>query len=100
MTYDIIWEFQVPERRKAEFEAAYGRDGVWARLFAQAEGFVEVELLCCTERDDRYLTIDRWSSRAAFDAFQARFGADYKAMDERLEGLTATETRIGAFTTP
>ena len=97
MTYAIVWEFQVPPDHAAEFEAAYSPCGPWAQLFEQAEGFLGVELLCCTDRTGRYLTIDRWQSRSAFEAFRSRFAAEYEALDKRLEGLAVTETRIGAF---
>lgn len=97
VTYEIIWEFRVPPHRHADFEAAYGGQGEWARLFAKADGFIEVKLLKCSEQEGRYLTIDRWVSRAAFEAFQMRFSHAYRALDEFLEGMAATETRIGAF---
>jgi heme-degrading monooxygenase HmoA len=97
MTYNIVWEFRVAPERAADFKAAYGPGGEWARLFGQAAGFLEVVLLRSVEADGRYLTVDRWESRSAFEAFQARFAADYKALDERLEGLATAETRVGAF---
>ncbi len=97
MTYDVIWEFQVPRHRIADFEAAYGSGGDWARLFGRATGFIEVQLLHSTEQEGRYLTIDRWRSQSDFETFQARFAADYKALDERLEGIASTETCIGTF---
>jgi heme-degrading monooxygenase HmoA len=93
----ILWEFQVPPARRAEFEAAYGASGPWAQLFARAAGFVSVELLRCAEQAGRYVTVDRWRSCADFDAFQHDFGADYAALDRRLEGIAERETRIGAF---
>jgi heme-degrading monooxygenase HmoA len=97
VTYDIVWEFNVPQRRIAEFEAAYGSDGAWARLFANAQGYIETSLLRCTEQEGRYLTVDRWVSQAAFAAFQRQFASEYRALDEHLEGIAATEARVGAF---
>jgi heme-degrading monooxygenase HmoA len=93
----ILWEFQVPPARRAEFEAAYGASGPWSQLFARAAGFASVELLCCAEQAGRYVTVDRWRSRADFDAFKREFGEDYAALDRRLEGIAERETRIGAF---
>ena len=43
------------------------------------------------------MTIDRWRSRADFEAFKRDFGADYAALDRQLEGIADSETRIGAF---
>lgn len=59
MTYAIVWEFKVPQQRIADFEAAYGPDGAWVRLFAKAAGFIETNLLRCTEQEGHYLTVDR-----------------------------------------
>lgn len=97
MTYNIVWEFRVSRERIADFETAYRSDGAWARLFAQATGFIEVKLLQCTEQEGRYLTIDRWLSQSAFEAFHIQFSSDYIALDRRLEGIALSETRIGAF---
>jgi heme-degrading monooxygenase HmoA len=97
VTYSIVWEFRVPAERVPDFEAAYGPDGAWARLFALAAGFIEVELLRSAEQAGRYLTIDRWESRGAFEAFSARFAAEYKELDASFEGLASAETRIGVF---
>ena len=95
--YTILWEFRVPPDRRDAYETAYGPQGPWARLFGKAAGFAGVELLRCTEQAGRYLTIDRWRSRADFEAFKRDFGADYAVLDRQLEGIADSETRIGAF---
>jgi heme-degrading monooxygenase HmoA len=97
VTYSIVWEFRVPLERVPDFEAAYGPDGGWARLFSRAVGFIGVELLRCTQQEGRYLTIDRWESRAVFEAFHAQFAAEYKELDASFESLASAETRVGAF---
>jgi heme-degrading monooxygenase HmoA len=97
VTYDILWRFDVPAHRRAEFEAAYGPAGVWAKLFARADGFIEVRLLRGDEDRGVYLTFDRWMDKAAFEAFRRRFAAEYEALDGQLEGIASVETRIGAF---
>jgi heme-degrading monooxygenase HmoA len=97
VTYDILWRFEVPDHRRADFEAAYGPEGAWAKLFRRADGFVEVRLLRSSGSGGVYLTIDRWLDEAAFDAFRTRFAADYEALDRQLEGIASGETRIGAF---
>jgi heme-degrading monooxygenase HmoA len=95
--YVILWEFRVAPEREAAFQAAYGPDGAWARLFARGAGFIGVELLRCVDEAGRYVTVDRWRSRADFDAFKDTLGADYEALNRELEHLKAGETRIGAF---
>jgi hypothetical protein len=97
MSYDIVWEFRVPSASRSDFEKAYGPDGPWAALFRKATAFIEVRLLRCSEHDERYLTIDRWDTQAAFDSFRCDFAEEYELLDTRLAGLTSSETRIGAF---
>lgn len=99
MSYDIVWEFRVPPARRAEFEDAYGPEGPWARLFRRAPGFIETRLLHDVDDAGRYLTVDRWESRDAFEGFKHRFDAEYGALDQRLEGLALSEIRLGAFGT-
>jgi heme-degrading monooxygenase HmoA len=98
MSYILVWEFQVAPERRAAFERAYGSNGDWARLFAKAPGFLGAEMLADAEEGGRYLTIDRWDTRAHFDDFKRAFGAEYHALDVALEGLAERETPIGAFT--
>jgi hypothetical protein len=43
------------------------------------------------------VTIDRWESAAAFEAFKTRFAAEYDAIDRSCESLTRRETLIGRF---
>lgn len=97
MSYAIVWEFQVPKDQVAAFEAAYGPEGLWARLFEQAPGFLEVRLLRSHERMGRYFTIDRWQSAMAFENFKSHFAKEYQDLDRQLEGLASSEVPLGTF---
>ena len=97
MNYCVIWEFEVAEARRDAFEAAYGPEGPWARLFRKSAGFLEVKLLHCLDRTGTYCTVDRWASEAAFHGFHQDFAAEYEGLDSRLAGIARRETRIGAF---
>ena len=79
----------------AEFEAAYGPGGDWARLFFRHPHYLGTELL--RGRDGVYLTIDRWRSEAGFDEFIAQHRADYRALDAATEGWTLEEEKIGVW---
>ena len=96
MSYVILWTYEVAPEQAEAFRAAYGADGAWAQLFARAPGFIGTELYADA---DRYLTIDRWDSRQAFEAFHRDHGPAYRALDAQMERLTRSETRLGAFTT-
>ena len=95
--YEIFWEYEVRPEQVAAFERLYGADGEWARLFRQADGYVETLLFRDTDRPTRYLTVDRWQSRAAFDAFVDAANSAYAALDRLGGALTVREHRLGAF---
>lgn len=93
----IAWRFEPAAGREAEFVRAYGPEGEWARLFMRAPGYLGTELLRERRHPRRWLTIDRWRTAAEHEAFAREHAADYAALDERCEALTAHEERIGEF---
>jgi heme-degrading monooxygenase HmoA len=97
--YVILWEFVVRHDMVSNFVAAYKSDGAWAKLFAQAEGYLGTELLSSPETDQEptFVTIDRWKSAEDFTRFHEQFGAEYRALDTQLEGLTIRERKLGMF---
>ncbi len=95
--YVVIWEFRAAAGAEARFEDAYGPRGSWARLFTTGEGFVATELNRDLKDPARYLTLDFWESREAYDTFRAKHAAEYAAIDRECEALTAEETALGAF---
>ena len=91
----LIWRYEVREEKRAEFEAAYGPEVDWARLFARSGGFRGCELL--RAGDGSYLTLDVWRARSDFDAFLADHRADYEALDRQTEAFTLVEHQIGEY---
>jgi len=94
----IIWQFEIAEEKIAAFEAAYLPQGTWAQLFSASPDYQGTELLRDAYVPGSYLTIDRWSSEEAFRAFRKEHDAEYEALDRACDLLTASESRIGAFT--
>jgi heme-degrading monooxygenase HmoA len=90
----ILWRFRAVARHRAEFEAAYGPDGEWARLFRADPAFLGTSLLRGT--DETYLTLDRWSSGESARAFRERYAEAYAELDARCEELTEDEAALGA----
>jgi heme-degrading monooxygenase HmoA len=94
----VVWQFEIAEDKIAGFEAAYGPDGAWAKLFRSSPDYRGTELLRDAYIPGAYLTIDRWSSEDAFRAFRKAHDADYETLDRTCDALTSRETRIGAYT--
>jgi heme-degrading monooxygenase HmoA len=94
----IIWAFTARPGRELEFERAYSADGDWSRLFARSPDYHGTELLRHAAGRG-YLTIDRWSSGEAFDAFRSRWQLEYDALDRSCTDLTERESLVGRFET-
>jgi quinol monooxygenase YgiN len=97
--YIIIWEYRPNPEHRAAFEAAYSETGDWVQFFQQGEGYLGTRLYHDTDTEGRYMTIDMWTSEAAYSHFRETHRADYVALDDRFEPLTIYERRIGAFFT-
>ena len=95
--YLLVWEFHVRPRRESEFETIYGPNGQWEQFFMKADGFIRTELNRDFNNPRRYLTLDYWTSKDAYEKFHEQHRAEYKAIDQRCEGLTERETPLGAF---
>jgi heme-degrading monooxygenase HmoA len=92
-----IWAFRPAADREGEFERAYGPTGPWAGLFSRAEGYLGTRLLRGPGPPTRYVTIDFWTSQAAWQAFLGEWGTEYDAVDLQCRALNSREQRIGDF---
>ena len=92
-----IWQFDVEDARRGEFERHYGPSGSWATLFRRARGYLGTQLLRDQATPGRYLTVDRWQSAAAYRAFREEFAAEYAELDRECEKLTRDERAIGNY---
>lgn len=92
--FAYIWEYRVRPGRGRDFEEAYGAGGPWVALFERAPGYRRTELYRIRRAVDRYLTIDYWVSREAWQAFRETFSAEFEALDARCEELTIEEREI------
>jgi quinol monooxygenase YgiN len=93
----IVWEFRVRPNKRRAFEKAYAPNGFWGTLFRRGNGYVRTELIRDRENPQRYLTIDVWVSRQAYERFKKRNRTEYLAIDKECESLTRSEKLIGEF---
>ena len=87
LVFTRVWEYDVPPAHVADFVAAYGPDGDWARLFGTADGYLSTDLYRSTDIPGRFLTVDRWADEASWQAFVAASSSAYDALDVRLTRL-------------
>jgi heme-degrading monooxygenase HmoA len=94
----VVWQFEIAEEKVSAFEATYGPEGAWAKLFSGSPNYLGTELLRDAYIPGAYLTIDRWASEEAFRTFRKDHDAEYETVDRACDDLTSRETRIGAYT--
>jgi ribosomal-protein-alanine N-acetyltransferase len=95
--FTAVWEFHVPTNKRRAFEKAYRPNGDWASLFRRGEGYIRTELIRDPATPGRYVTLDFWTSRLAYQRFKGQNVPLYKALDKRCEMLTQSERLIGEF---
>lgn len=95
--YFIIWEFRVQKSSEKEFERVYGPDGDWAGFFSSGEGYLGTVLFSNVAEPGVYLTIDKWTSKEAYDRFRTVRRSEYEELDRKCETLTASEKMLGSF---
>ena len=95
--YVIVWEFRVRQEKVAEFQEKYEPEGAWARFFRGSAGYLRTELARDVADHFRYLTLDYWQTEEEFARFRRQHLAEYERLDKEFEGLTESETRLGAF---
>ena len=95
--YIILWEYYVKPDKQNEFKDAYSPSGAWAELFKKGNGYAGTELIRSPENLTHYITIDRWASQDAYEAFLSHWLAEYKELDLHCEDLTQHESSLGRF---
>jgi heme-degrading monooxygenase HmoA len=89
----VVWRYRVPAASVAAFERAYGPDGAWVELFQRHAGFLGTELVRGDE-PGTYLSIDRWTSAAAYEACLRDAKDEYRRLDAVFAALTDEEALV------
>ena len=89
-----VWEYEVPETSRAEFERTYGAAGDWVQLFLSSDGFRGTELFVSLSDPGRYLTVDRFTDEGAWRAFLTEHRDAYARLDAVSRGLTTDECEL------
>ena len=99
-TYAYVWEFFVAAQHRDAFELAYGPRGPWVALFKLSPDYLGTDLLKDRAVPGRYVTIDKWTSLQALEAFMEQHGPAYAAIDAQCESLTEDERSLGEYGIP
>ena len=80
-----------------QFEEVYGASGSWAAFFHGAPGYIGTELIRDVEQPNRYLVVDRWESREAYNRFVEEHRDEYMRRVDETAFLYRQELRLGTF---
>jgi heme-degrading monooxygenase HmoA len=89
--------FSYEARDPEEFERAYGPEGDWDEIFRQGPGYIGTELLRDVENPGRYLVVDRWESREAYQRFVEERREEYMRRVDESAFHFDSELRLGTF---
>jgi heme-degrading monooxygenase HmoA len=92
-----LWEFEVKSGCEARFESVYGAQGDWVGLFRTDPNFLETRLLRDAAQPGKYITLDFWASRSAYEEFKELNHTAYSLIDKNCETLTNFERCLGMF---
>ena len=95
--FHILWLFETTAAASDRFVHAYGPAGPWVAFFRRAPGYLSTDLFAATAAPLRFLTLDRWESRAAYESFRRERSTEYSAIDAACEGLTTAERFLTAW---
>ena len=93
--YRLVWEFDAKPECVTEFELEYGTEGRWAQFFSASPDFLGTELYRNTRAAERFIAVDVWRNRSAYEAFRKANATEYAAIDESCRKLLNHERMLG-----
>ncbi len=94
--YRLVWEFDAKPERVTDFEKIYDVNGRWATFFKQSADYLGTELYKNTHDPQRFVAVDRWRSRVAYENFRKANAATYAKLDEWCRQLLSHERMLGS----
>ena len=93
--YRLVWEFDAQPQRVADFEKVYSPEGRWTTFFKLSPDYLGSELYKSTASPDRFVVVDAWRSRSAYESFRKANAAEYATLDEWCRQLLTHERMLG-----
>jgi hypothetical protein len=93
--YRLVWELDAKPERVADFEKVYGAHGRWDAFFRLSADYLGSELYKSTGTDHRFIVVDAWRSRSAYESFRKANAAEYSTLDDWCRQLLDHERMLG-----
>jgi len=95
--FAYVWQYTIDPVHRVAFLEAYQPDGEWTRLFSRDSEYLKTLLFKDVDDEDRYVTIDYWTSKAGRDAFRERYADEFRQLDRQCETFTLEERFLGDY---
>ena len=94
----VVWQFNIKDGRKAEFEALYGADGEWTNLNRQTRSYLGSSFLRDQTQPSRYLLIEYWSEMVVYEQHRAYQSDAFASLEARRDAFVESFEPLGVFT--
>ena len=94
----VVWQFDVRNERRAEFEELYGAEGEWTKLNRQTRSYLGTSFLRDQNHSSRYLLVEYWSEMVVYEQHRAYQSEAFESLEARRNALVDSFEPIGIFT--
>ena len=94
----VVWQFEVKNDRRAEFEEMYGADGAWTTMNRLTRSYLGTSFLRDQSRPSRYLMIEYWSEMVVYEQHRAYQSEAIAALEAQRDALVESSEPLGVFT--
>jgi quinol monooxygenase YgiN len=93
----VVWQFEVREERRDEFERFCGADGEWTKLSRKSRSFLGSSFLRDLAQPTRYLLVEYWSEMVVYEKHRVDFEKEVAQLEQRRGQFLTTAEPRGVF---
>ena len=93
----IMWQFDVKQGSKTEFEQLYGVEGEWTAMNRLSRSYLGCSFLHDQSRSSRYILIEYWSEMLVYEQHRAFRSDAVTSLEERSRALVDSVEPLGVF---
>jgi hypothetical protein len=93
----IMWQFEIKQGCKAEFEQLYGVEGEWTAMNRHSRSYLGTSFLHDQNRASRYILIEYWSEMLVYEQYRTYQADAIASLEERSRALVESVEPLGIF---
>ena len=93
-----MWQFDVRDGRKADFERFYGADGDWTALNRHSRSYLGSSFLHDQNQPARYIVIEYWSEALVYEEHKTFHVQRMQDLEVHRNELVTSAEPLGVFT--